>query len=156
MKISQKGLYAFRALTVLTRRYNQGPIRIREIAEEEHLPEKFLELILLDLKNARIVESTRGARGGYELRRPPSEIFMSEVIRTIDGPLSPIGDVESLQELIDTDKPHRALYRVFMEVRDAAAKILENTSLEQISEGGPSKRSKNSHVSRNTAARSIL
>jgi|SRR5690348_5787975 Rrf2 family protein len=146
MKISQKGLYAFRALTVLTRRYNQGPIRIREIAEEEHLPEKFLELILLDLKNARIVESTRGARGGYELRRPPSEIFMSEVIRTIDGPLSPIGDVESLQELIETDKPHRALYRVFMEVRDAAAKILENTSLEQISEGGPSKRSKNSHV----------
>ena len=146
MKISQKGLYAFRALTVLTRRYNQGPIRIREIAEEEHLPEKFLELILLDLKNARIVESTRGARGGYELRRPPSEIFMSEVIRTIDGPLSPIGDVESLQELIDTDKPHRALYQVFMEVRDAAAKILENTSLEQISEGGPSKRSKNSHV----------
>ena len=144
MKISQKGLYAFRALSVLTRRYNQGPIRIREIAEEEHLPEKFLELILLDLKNARIVESTRGARGGYELRRPPSEIFMSEVIRTIDGPLSPIGDVESLQELIDTDKPHRALYRVFMDVRDAAAKILENTSLEQISEPGPSKRNKKS------------
>ena len=146
MKISQKGLYAFRALTVLTRRYNQGPIRIREIAEEEHLPEKFLELILLDLKNARIVESTRGARGGYELRRPPSEIFMSEVIRTIDGPLSPIGDVESLQEPIDTDKPHRALYRVFMEVRDAAAKILENTSLEQISEPGPSKRNKKSQT----------
>lgn len=145
MKISQKGLYAFRALTVLARRYNQGPIRIREIAEEEHLPEKFLELILLDLKNARIVESTRGARGGYELRRPPSEIFMSEVIRTIDGPLSPIGDVESLQELIDTDKPHRALYLVFMEVRDAAAKILENTSLEQISESSSNKR-KGSHV----------
>jgi len=131
---------------VLARRFNQGPIRIREIAEEENLPEKFLELILLDLKNARLVESTRGARGGYELRRPPSEIFMSEVIRTIDGSLSPIGDVESLQELIDTDKPHRALYRVFMEVRDAAAKILENTSLEQISEPGPSKRNKKSQT----------
>lgn len=131
---------------MLARRFNQGPIRIREIAEEENLPEKFLELILLDLKNARLVESTRGARGGYELRRPPSEIFMSEVIRTIDGSLSPIGDVESLQELIDTDKPHRALYRVFMEVRDAAAKILENTSLEQISEPGPSKRNKKSQT----------
>jgi Rrf2 family protein len=139
MKISQKGLYALRALTVLARRYNQGPIRIREIAEEEHLPEKFLELILLDLKNARIVESTRGARGGYQLRRPPSEIFMSEVIRNIDGPLSPIGDVESLQHLIDTDKEHRALYLVFMEVRDAAAKILDNTSLEQITESSSNK-----------------
>jgi Rrf2 family protein len=133
---------------VLARRYNQGPIRIREIAEEEHLPEKFLEIILLDLKNARIVESTRGARGGYQLRRPASKIFLSEVIRNIDGPLSPIGDVESLQHLIDSDKAHRTLYRVFMDVRDAAAKILENTSLEEISETG-SKQRKNSHSARN-------
>jgi len=142
MRISQKGLYALRALSVLARHYNEGPIRIREIAEQEQLPEKFLELILLDLKNARIVESTRGARGGYQLRRPPSQIFLSEVIRTVDGPLSPIGDVESLQHLIDTDRAHRALYRVFMDVRDAAAKILENTSLEEIAETKSSERKK--------------
>ena len=129
MKISQKGLYALQAMMMLTRRYNQGAIRIRDIAYEENLPEKFLELILLELKNARIVESVRGAKGGYRLRRAPSEIRLSEIIRLIDGPLAPFGDAEQLRVLIDRDADHRALYQVFLEVRDAAAKILENTTL---------------------------
>src|SRR5262249_7948995 len=113
-------------------RYHQGAIKIREIAYEEDLPEKFLELILLELKNARIVESVRGAKGGYQLRRPPSEIFLSEIIRLIDGPLAPFGDADSLRDLIDRDVAHRALYQVFLEVRDSAAKILESTSLADI------------------------
>jgi Rrf2 family protein len=135
MKISQKGLYALQALMMLARRYNQGAIRIRDIAYEEELPEKFLELILLELKNARIVESVRGAKGGYALRRPPSEIRLSEIIRLIDGPLAPFGDAEQLRSLIDRDTEHRALYRVFLDVRDAAAQILENTSLADIVNG---------------------
>ena len=81
MKISQKGLYALQAMMMLARRYSQGAIRIRDIAYEEDLPEKFLELILLELKNARLVESVRGAKGGYQLRRPSEEIFLSEIIR---------------------------------------------------------------------------
>src|ERR1700732_2168344 len=97
MKISQKGLYALQAMMMLARKYQQGAIRIRDIAYEENLPEKFLELILLELKNARMVESVRGAKGGYRLRRAPSEILLSEVIRTIDGPLAPFGDAESLR-----------------------------------------------------------
>jgi Rrf2 family protein len=136
MKISQKGLYALQAMMMLARHYSQGAIRIRDIAYEEALPEKFLELILLELKNARIVESVRGAKGGYQLRRPPSEIHLSEIIRLIDGPLAPFGDAEQLRTLIDRDVEHRALYRVFLEVRDAAAKILEHTSLADIL-GGP-------------------
>lgn len=136
MKISQKGLYALQALMMLARRYNQGAIRIRDIAYEEELPEKFLELILLELKNARIVESVRGAKGGYALRRSPSEIRLSEIIRLIDGPLAPFGDAEQLRSLIDRDTEHRALYQVFLDVRDAAAKILENTTLSDIVNGG--------------------
>ena len=132
MKISQKGLYALQAMMMLARHYNQGAIRIRDIAYEEGLPEKFLELILLELKNARIVESVRGAKGGYQLRRPPSEIHLSEIIRLIDGPLAPFGDAEQLRSLIDRDVEHRALYQVFLEVRDAAAKILEHKSLADI------------------------
>jgi len=132
MKVSQKGLYALQAMMMLARHYSQGAIRIRDIAYEENLPEKFLELILLELKNARIVESVRGAKGGYQLRRPPSEIYLSEIIRLIDGPLAPFGDAASLRELIDRDLPHRALYQVFLEVRDAAARILESTSLHDI------------------------
>jgi Rrf2 family protein len=132
MKISQKGLYALQAMMMLARWYNQGAIRIRDIAYEEGLPEKFLELILLELKNARIVDSVRGAKGGYRLRRAPSEIRLSEIIRLIDGPLAPFGDAEQLRTLIDRDAEHRLLYRIFLDVRDAAAKILENTTLADI------------------------
>jgi Rrf2 family cysteine metabolism transcriptional repressor len=132
MKISQKGLYALQAMMMLARRHNQGAIRIRDIAYEENLPEKFLELILLELKNARMVESVRGAKGGYALRRPPTEIRLAEIIRLIDGPLAPFADAEQLRSLIDKDQPHRALYQVFLDVRDAAAKILENTTLADI------------------------
>lgn len=129
MKISQKGLYALQAMMMLGRRHHQGAIKIREIAYEENLPEKFLELILLEMKNARMVESVRGAKGGYQLRREPGDIRISEIIRLIDGPLAPFGDAEQLRTLIDRDLPHRALYQLFLDVRDAAAHILENTTL---------------------------
>jgi Rrf2 family protein len=138
MKISQKGLYALQAMMMLARHHNQGAIKIRDIAYEENLPEKFLELILLELKNARIVDSVRGAKGGYTLRRDPNDIHLSEIIRLIDGPLAPFGDAEQLRTLIDRDIPHRALYQVFLDVRDAAAKILEHATLAQLIVGpGP-------------------
>src|SRR5271167_3463535 len=134
MKISQKGLYALQAMMMLAR-HHQGAIKIREIAAESDLPEKFLELILLELKNARMVESVRGAKGGYQLRRDPAEIRLSEIMRLIDGPLAPFADAEQLRVLIDRDLPHRALYQVFLDVRDAAAKILENTTLADLISG---------------------
>ena len=132
MKISQKGLYALQALMMLARNHGQGAIKIREIAYEEELPEKFLELILLELKNARMVESVRGAKGGYQLRKKPADIHLSEVVRLVDGPLAPFGDADSLRVLIERDAEHRALYQVFMDIRDSAAKILENTTLADI------------------------
>lgn len=134
MKISQKGLYALKAMTMLARRFNDGAIRIRDIAYEEELPEKFLELILLELKNARLVESVRGAKGGYRLRRPPDQITLAEIIRLIDGALAPFGDAEQLRGLIETETHDRALYQVFLDVRDAAARILEHTTLAHLLE----------------------
>jgi Rrf2 family protein len=141
LKISQKGLYALQAMMTLARRHEQGAIKIREIAAESDLPEKFLELILLELKNARIVDSVRGARGGYQLRRAPSEIPLSDIIRLVDGPLAPMGDAEQLRSLIAKDADHRALYEVFLAVRDAAAKILENTTVADLVSGGKGKKS---------------
>jgi Rrf2 family transcriptional regulator, cysteine metabolism repressor len=129
LKISQKGLYALEAIMTLGHRYGTGTVKIREIAIENDLPEKFLELILLEMKNARIVESVRGAKGGYQLRRPPSEIRLSEIIRLVDGPLAPFGDADQLRSLIASDEDHRALYEVFLKVRDSAAKILESTTV---------------------------
>jgi Rrf2 family protein len=142
MKISQKGLYALQAAMMLARHYQQGAIRIRDIAYEENLPEKFLELILLELKNARIVESVRGAKGGYQLRRRPEDVVLSEIIRLVDGPLAPFGDAEQLRSLIDRDVEHSALYQVFLDVRDAAAKILDHTTLADIAGGAPRKTKK--------------
>lgn len=142
MKISQKGLYALQAMMMLARHYNQGAIRIRDIAYEEELPEKFLELILLELKNARMAESARGAKGGYQLRRAPSDIRLSEIIRLIDGPLAPFADAEQLRSLIHRDAQHRALYQVLLDVRDAAAKILESTSLADIVNPATAQKSK--------------
>src|ERR1700686_16616 len=129
MKISQKGLYALQAMMMLARHHHQGPIKIREIAYEEDLPEKFLELILLELKNARMVESVRGAKGGYQLRREPADIPLSKIMRLIRGPVARFPEPEQRRGLTDRDRPHRALYQVFLDVRDAAARILENTTL---------------------------
>jgi Rrf2 family protein len=132
VRISQKGLYALQAMMMLARRHDQGAIRIRDIAYEKDLPEKFLELILLELKNARMVESVRGAKGGYQLRRSPSEMRLSEIIRLIDRPLALFADAEQLRTLIDRDAEHRILYQVFLDVRNAAARILEHTTLVDI------------------------
>ena len=80
----------------------------------------------------------RGARGGYQLRRDPAEIPLSDIIRLVDGPLAPMGDAEQLRTLIAKDADHRALYEVFLAVRDAAANILENTTIADIIQGrGP-------------------
>ena len=152
MKISQKGLYALQAMMMLARKYQQGAIRIRDIAYEENLPEKFLELILLELKNARIVESVRGAKGGYQLRRDPADIHLSEIIRLIDGPLAPFGDADQLRVLIDRDIPHRALYQVFLDVRDAAAHILEHTTLADLISGPEPRSAKGGKRKRKSAS----
>lgn len=132
MRISQKGLYALQAITMLARHYEKSAIKVRDIAEEEGLPPKFLELILIELKHARILDSERGTKGGYKLRRKPAEIRLSDIIRLVDGPLAPFGDADQLRTLIAQDKRHQALYRVFLDVRDATANILENTTIADI------------------------
>jgi Rrf2 family protein len=116
-------------MMALARHYPDKTVKIRDVASEENLPEKFLELILLELRNARMVESVRGAKGGYRLRRPPSDIPLSAIMRLIDGPLAPFGDADQLRSLIARDVEHRALYQVFLDVRDAAATILDNTTV---------------------------
>jgi Rrf2 family protein len=132
MRISQRGLYALQALTVLARQHPNGVVKTRDIAQAEELPEKFLETILLELKRARIVISLRGAKGGYQLRRPPKTISLGEIVRRIDGPLAPFEDAESLCERIRTDRKHRPLFQVLLDVRNATARILDHTSLADI------------------------
>jgi len=127
-------LYGLKALTHLAEAYDRGLVKIHEIAEEESIPEKFLEGILVTLKNARLVSSQRGREGGYQLRRPPAEILLGDVVRIIDGPLAPFGDAVELAHRVRTEPRHAGLFDLFLEVRNAAAQILDHTSLADLVE----------------------
>jgi Rrf2 family protein len=87
--ISKKAKYALKALKVLAEHYGKGPVLISYIAEKEKIPKKFLEAILLDLRNNGVLQSQKGKGGGYLLRIPPSEVKFSKVLRIIDGPIAP-------------------------------------------------------------------
>jgi Rrf2 family protein len=132
MKVSNRGLYALKALTHLAEAYERGLVKIHDIAQEETIPEKFLEGILVTLKNARVVTSQRGREGGYRLRRPPQEITLGEVVRVVDGPLAPFGDAAELAHRVRTEPRHAGLFEVFLDVRNAAAAILDHTSLSDL------------------------
>jgi len=118
---------------VLARREGQGAIKVREMALEDGVSAAFLEQIMLELKSVGFVESTRGPNGGYQLSRSSSVIQLGEVIRLIDGPLAPLGDAADLRRLVEADARHRSLYKVFLDVRDEIAQILDKTSLADIS-----------------------
>jgi len=134
MKISHRGLYALKALLHLAAANDRGLVKIHEIAEEEAIPEKFLEGILVTLKNARLVMSQRGREGGYRLRRPPDETMIGEVVRIMDGPLAPLGDAVELAQRVRTEPRHAGLFDVFLDVRNAAAGILDHTTLADVLE----------------------
>ena len=121
MKVSQRGLYALKALLHLAETPGEEIVPTSEIAEREGIPEKFLEAILLTLKNARIVTSRRGREGGYRLRRPPAEIVVGDVVRLLDGPLAPFGDAAELTRRVKTEPLHAGLFDLFLDVRNAAA-----------------------------------
>ena len=122
-----------KALIHLSDSYDSGLVKIHTIAEAESIPEKFLEGILVTLKNARVVTSQRGREGGYRLRRPPQEIRVGDVVRIVDGPLAPFGDAVELAHRVKTETRHAGLFELLLEVRNASAAILDNTSLADLS-----------------------
>lgn len=132
MKVSKRGQYGMRALCHLAETHGSGVVQIREIARKETIPGKFLEGILLELKHAGIVRSRRGIDGGYELARDPSEIMLGQVMRVLDGPLAPLGSAAELKELMKADPRQAGFYSVLIGVRDAAAAILDKTTLAEV------------------------
>src|SRR5688500_7306395 len=123
MKVSQRGLYALKAVIHLADAEDRGLVKIHEIAEAEEIPEKFLEAILVALKNGRVVSSQRGRDGGYRLRRPAAEILLGDIVRMMDGPLAPFGDAVELAHRVRTEPRHPGLFDLFLDVRNAAAAI---------------------------------
>lgn len=130
--ISQKARYAFRALIALARRGEGNPMLIAEIARSEGIPQKFLEQILLDLKRAGLVTSRRGKVGGYMLIKPASEIFFTDVLRLIDGPVAPLPCLSKIayRRCLDCkSEVNCEVRKVFASVANATRMVLENTSI---------------------------
>ena len=133
--LSMKTKYGLRALLYLARQENQGPVLISELAAKENIPKKFLELILLDLKNHGILQSKKGKGGGYSLSRRPEAIKLGRVIRVLDGPLAPL-PCASQTAYVPCDECEDektcGIRLVMKDVRDAMATILDNTSLADV------------------------
>ncbi len=133
--ITRKTKYALSALVHLARREKTGPVLISDLATQERIPKKFLELILLELKKHGILQSKRGKGGGYTLGRPSELIRLGQVIRLLDGPLAPLPCVsETAYQPCDdcTNEASCGIRLVMKEVRDATARILDNTTLADV------------------------
>lgn len=133
--LTQKSKYALKALSVLAKEYGQGPVLISDIAHRENIPRKFLELILLELKNHGLLHSKKGKGGGYFLAREPRAISVGQVIRTLDGPIAPLPCVSKTAYMRChecRDERTCGIRIVMQEVRDATAKIMDSTTLEDM------------------------
>jgi Rrf2 family protein len=114
----------------LGRRYGTGPSSLAEIALDEDLPRAYLEQLVTSLRDAGLVVSTRGARGGYELSRPPEQITMSEVLRALEGPIAPMVCVTDDPLHIACDRSARCTVNVlWVKVRDAITGTLDAMTL---------------------------
>ena len=130
--LSRKAKYAIKALLALAERPDDEPVRIADLAREEQIPPKFLELILLELKNHGLLRSRKGKGGGYLLARDPDQIYLGQIVRLFDGPLAPVPCASQTAYVRCADCRNEAVCGVHLamrEVRDATAKILDGTSL---------------------------
>jgi Rrf2 family protein len=129
MKISAKAEYACLAVLALARQDPEGPpVRIREISAAHGIPERYLVQILLQLKGAGLVSSTRGAAGGYRLARPADAISLGEVLTAIDGPEPARRGAGALRPAA------QVLAAVWEHVRAAERAVLDQTSIAQLAE----------------------
>ena len=130
--LSKRAKYGLKALLALSRQHRRGPVAIAELAQSEQVPRKFLEQILVELRNQGIVQSQRGPGGGYSLRLPPEQVTLARVVRLFDGPLAPVpcASLHFYQPCTDCGDERSCGVRLVMkEVRDSTARILEGTTL---------------------------
>jgi Rrf2 family protein len=134
-QLSKRTQYSRRALYALAENYGAGPMLIAQLAEDEAIPKKFLEQILLSLKSFGLVKSKKGKGGGYLLATPPDQVTLASLIRRIEGPIAPLPCASETQfrkcdECVDIETCGTRI--VMREVRDAMAEILERTTLASV------------------------
>ena len=135
--LTKKSKYGIKALIYLGKKYGDQPVQIMRIATEEHIPKKFLEQILLELRNAGLLYSIKGAKGGYSLNKDPKDIRLTQVIRLLDGPIALLPCVSlNFYQKCDECKSEEVcgIRDTFIGVRDAMLQILNDTSIADIIE----------------------
>ena len=130
VSFSTKGEYGVRLMVQLGRRFGEGPASLAEIAADEDLPRAYLEQLVTSLRDAGLVVSTRGARGGYELTAPPAEIRMSEVLRALEGPIAPMICASDEPDHDSCDRSTLCTVNVlWVRIRDAITGTLDGMTL---------------------------
>jgi Rrf2 family protein len=138
MKLSKRGEYGFRAIIDIGLAHELGRelVPLGELADNGRIPAKFLEQILLDLRQGGFLTSVRGKYGGYKLARAPKEIFAGQIVRYLEGPLAPIGCVSqtAYERCSCPDEVHCGLRMLMLDVRNAIANILDRYTIADIVE----------------------
>ncbi|WP_209122851.1 cysteine metabolism transcriptional regulator CymR [Alkalihalobacillus sp. BA299] len=125
MKISTKGRYGLTIMMALAKKYGEGPVSLKSIAKDHELSEHYLEQLIAPLRNAMLVKSVRGAYGGYMLAKEPIEITAGDIIRVLEGPISPV-------EVLEDEEP--AKRDLWIKIRDAVKDVLDNTTLQDLAD----------------------
>jgi Rrf2 family cysteine metabolism transcriptional repressor len=141
MKVSTRGEYGVRAMVALAHHYGIGPMSIAAVAKESSVPYAYLEQLIVPLRKAGLVESKRGAQGGYQLTRPPDEVKVGEVFRIMEGPVAPmecVSEDESEQTcpLIEGCETRP----VWLKLRDSIAGVLDSMTLADLISQGNARR----------------
>jgi Rrf2 family cysteine metabolism transcriptional repressor len=123
LKISTKGRYGLTIMMELAAKFGDGPISLKSIAEKNSLSEHYLEQLIAPLRNAGLVKSVRGAYGGYILSKEPETITSGDVIRILEGPISPV-------DFTEEDDP--AKRNLWLRIRDSIAEVLDSTTLHDL------------------------
>jgi Rrf2 family cysteine metabolism transcriptional repressor len=132
MGFSTKGRYGTMAMLDLAIHYGEGPVLAKDIAERQHISQRYLEHLLISLKVAGMVRSTRGTGGGFSLAKPPSQIRLDQIIQVTEGSLAPAECVDNPEAYPRV--AHCAVYDVWAEVKKAINSVLESISLQDLLE----------------------
>jgi Rrf2 family cysteine metabolism transcriptional repressor len=140
MRISAKGEYAIRAMLDLAMHQGEGLIPIQDVARRQGIPQRYLEQVLLLLKRAGFLASKRGAAGGYHLVRPPAEISVGDVLRVVEGSLTPVEVVGPQPR--ERREAGRDLAELWQAVAKAVATVMDRTTFQELAERAAARRSR--------------
>ena len=137
MRLSAKGEYGVRAMVHLALHYRNGPVPLSRIAMDENISRQYLEQIFLLLRRSGLITSVRGVKGGYTLASPPGEIFVGDIIRVLDGPITPVDCLcgKEEEEPFPCGKSERCLAsNLWEKLRNQINQLLDNVSLQDMIE----------------------